>query len=800
MAPWPTLSYGQIRGAAPRPTGPSFAVAEAAGGGFFSGAAKLTEGLAKIADKEQEARDTVAVSDAATRIAGDLDGYRRELDSDADYKSREAKFQTRAKEVYDRELAALSSPRARQAFHLRYNQLSGSIGLQVRHDARDAEIQDARVALDTNNDALLNKALFARSPQEAAAYLDQVKANVHDAVKTGVLPARMAAAELRRTSIKLQAGQASEMIRTNPAGAIAALRDPAQFPHLDANSRQQLLLQAQQRSESLGAQARSEVRAVLADYRAARSSLQPVSPEETLRVERQAKAAGFGRQFAEMKGFFDRVEGYTVGKTLPELRAGVNELEKSGTIADAGVARAVRAQLTAEERQAKAQLDAQYREFERYRSGNEAYPQLDQLLQRAEDYGGAPLRDSIAGRDAYWSRINRAAGEPASAVAGRLDMIENERRRAQDGKLTLEDLEERDALRKALDLKVRQAAEDPAAYARRYYPTIDESIRAADEAGDAVGARRARAALIDAQRREGIPEHRLAVLTKPQLDAAAAGMNSPDPQTRMATADRLRQSLGEDQFRYVRQQFAAADKKLPADIEVLATLPPGASVDRERLALAMRLSRDEAEKNIGRDNLKAIGTRVDSIGDDVQRTFRNTVSGQEYFASLKTVAERMAWLNANQGMDASMASRRAWNEVFYKHWDVSAGVRIPKRNDVPIADPTDVKRRFRETIDTLSRLPVDTEKPAGDQRPESARRAEQVARARRQGFWVTSADDRGAYLFDAPGRAVTVMGNPVYVPFVPAGRSIFEDIADPQALRPDGEGYMLPTPMPGGRP
>jgi len=791
---WPTISYGQVRGGVPQPTGPSFDVAMAQGGGFAGGLAKGLEEIGKWAQREQDARDAVAVSDASMRVTNELDETRRNLDGDADYKGREVKFQAKAKQIYDRELQGLSTPDARRAFHLRYNQLSGSIGLSVRHDARDAEIEDARLALQQNNDAALNKALFARTPEEKKILLDQVRTNIYDAVRTGFVPARMAATMLRQSTIKFQAGEASELIRTSPAAAIAALRDPNQFSHLDATSRQSLMLQAQQRSESLGAQARSELRADISDYRQAREAGQPISPEETARLQTRAKGAGFGPSFDRMKDFYDRVEGYTVGKTLPQLRQAVGDLEKTGTVPDAAVARSVRRQLTAEEREARSQLNDQFKEFEGYRSRGESYPQLTQLLQRAEDYGGPTMAQSVRDRDAFWSRLAAAGNEPASALAGRISMIDRERRAAQSGSLTPEDLEERDALTKALKQKLDLADKDPAAYARRFYPTIDETLRTANEANDAATARLARAALIDAQRQEGIPEHRIALLTKSEADAVEGRLNAPDSRTRIAEVDRLKAAYGPEEWQMVRRQLDAG-KKLPPDVEVLATLPATDPRTRELLSQAFTLERSEVEKNIGRDRVKIITDRVDSSGDDVQRIFRATPGGADYFASLKSAAERLAWLYAtSHGMDDSMASRTAWNDVFYRHWDISTGVRIPKVDGAPLVDPGTIKDRQREMVAALDRLPLDPGTAPGlEGLSEKRRRAMTVDAVRRRGFWVTAPDDRGAYLFAAPGEPVTVGGRPYYMPFAPGvNTSVFEEIAPARQRMLGGDGYPLP--------
>jgi len=522
--------------------------------------------------KRAESRAEMQVGEALMRSSDALETLRVELESDPDTANRHEKFRAKAREVMDREAGAINLPAAREAFRTRGGRVVGSILTQVKNGAAEEEKQMARATLDTANDDLLNKALFAKSPAERAAYLATVDENLQGALKAGTITAVTAHARKRAGLGKFEVAQADMLIKQSPAAAIKALSDPEQFKYLDAPARAKLISQAQARSESLGMQAQASFTHDMTLYTQARAAGQPVDANIEANLRQRAVAMGGVKasHFDTTKRFYDRVEDYA-GRPLPELREAVVKLGQ-GSLEDKQVARAVDKQVTAETRELQKVFQDGLKEFQTIREAGEKAANLPTLLQQASDLGGPQMRESVEALDAYYSRINHArASESAEGVRQRIAMINEDRRSAQGGTLTLQDVQEIGALQRALELKEREAKADSAGYVLKYYPTVAEEFARAAQTGDAEGFARASAAMLEAQRREGIPQQ---LLAKPAAARLEAQLNSPKIEDRLAAVDAARAGFGPDNWPLIKAQLNQG-KDLPPETEVLASLPPG---------------------------------------------------------------------------------------------------------------------------------------------------------------------------------------------------------------------------------
>lgn len=769
-----------------------------------AGLEAVGRGLKTFADLGQkwlDARNTVEVSNSIVEASDQLDAYRGELDRDPDVARREEKFGARMDEVRDRLAGKLSGRHAVDDFTVRYNQLSRSMQLQVRHTARDEELQNFKFDLADSLDKLATKQVFARDEGERRVLQGEAQKAIEEAVRTGRLGALQANTMRKAYLGNVDAAFASEMVRTNPAGAIAALGDPEKFPYLPADRRVALRAMATQRAESLGAQASAELRADVASYGQARQSGQPV-PEnvyQDLLVRSGGPGSKVGRTLVAQREFFDAVDQNTQVQSLPALRASLDRLESSRlpsgpaedpagpkppqqALFDLSVARTVRRQLTAAERTAQRDFHELDREFQTVREKGEPFQRLDDLVRKAAEIdpsGG--LVASVRERNQLYDRLGETRGEPASAVRQRIDVIDA--MRGPDGTLDVARVQERHALVAAYERKAGELAKDPAAAVMRYYPTIAETFQKAEQASqpgaDAVAAaaapdlrRRGFVAMIEAQRREGVPDHKIVLLTHEGVEALRARFLTTEGQARADLVETVRAQYG-DQWSRVQSQLWHG-KPAPADVQVLAGLPDGAVLPKVDVAEAYKITNDQAKEVLGGKRITAIDEAVRAAVAPMAATMVGAPEGPQFMATYQSAIERVARLYAIRGEASdSRAAQLAANRVFFDHWEVVDGVggatvRVPKAGGEPIVPVSAVRAVQRQVIEALGKLDVAVPSAGpGDKSTTEAQRKDMLVRnVRSFGHWMTTADDKGMVLMAGPGLPVRFNdGRALVVPF-----------------------------------
>lgn len=748
------------------------AQSEGAGAGLIGAVADLASTFAK---KRLESRAEADVNDALGRATDELEDLRIKLESDPDTAGRHEKFAQKSAEVLDRELGKISYGPARDAFKARVSRVAGAMRTQVKVAAAEEEKQVARFKLDEGNDDLLNKALFAKVPAERQAYLDAVRANIEGAVKAGTISGIMGHTRLKGGLGKFEVALADQLIRQNPGQAMRALQDPEQFKYLDAPARTKLITAAQGRIESQNLQAQAAFAHDFQLYQQARAHGQPV--DQSIEADLQKRATALGgvklQHFNTTKRFYDRVDTYA-GMSLPELRQASVELGQ-GSLEDKQVARAVDKIITADTREKTKLLNEALATFKQLREAGEQVPNLPDIRRLAEEVGGPTMVESVDALDAYYSRVNFARERlSAENVRKAIDAINTDRREARGGSLTLEDVHELGALHKALELKTKEAKEDGAAYIMKYYPTVAEAFVTAQQSGSAEDFSRASDAMIAAQQREGIAPQ---LLAKPAAERLEAQLNSENVGERLAAVDMAKTVFTPRHWPRIKAQLNKG-KDLPADVEVLAALPPGAVLDRVRLAEAFKLKETEWQKQLGPDkNVLDDATR--SVGATVLRSFMVTPGGAPHADAFLMAARRLSYLNRAQGQTPQQAAANAWDEVFNRHWDLVDGVRVPKVQGVPVIEPARLKTAQDVVLRQLDKLDLlDPVSPELANLTPGQRKAQLVRAVRSYGYWVTDAEERGAFLFAGPNQPVRwADGNPVHLTFDAAATGMFDDVA-----------------------
>lgn len=349
------------------------------------------------------------------------------------------------------------------------------------------------------------------------------------------------------------------------------------------------------------------------------------------------------------------------------------------------------------------------------------------------------------------------------------------------GNATPEDLAKSHALSVAAAAKRQARDADEAGYIVKTYPTIGEQLAQAEKlaaSGDVIEQQRgmdlrrgAWAAMLEAQKREGVADNNLALLNKAQLEQVKSGLQAADTNERVGNVVKLREAYGEYWSLVARQIWQG--KPAPPDVQVIAALPQGAALPREAVVEAFKLSDEDNKRMLG-------GSVVQQIRDDVRErtaelasTMARAPDGPKFIATYQEAIAKVAELYVIRGeKNAGQAVVRAANDLFHDHYVMApavngVAVRIPKVNGIAAADPSDVSRA-QQTV--MAQLPnMDLLLP-GEGRMQGLTETQQKARLvqviRSSGYWMTTAGEGGMALLAGPGQYVRFAdGSPVVMPF-----------------------------------
>lgn len=715
-----------------------------------------------IVDKFSQARNAVAVSNAVVDSSTELELYRGELDKDGDYAGRAAKFTTRMEQVRQAKLDKLNDGRARDDFNLQFNRVAKSMRLGVIQGARDEELQHFKLKLGENLDQLATQSVLARNPQERASLMQSADDAIVDAVKTNRLTAVQAHTLKRAYLGKVDGALASELIRQNPAGAIQALGDPEQFKYLDASQRVQLRSQAQQRSESLSAQARAELSYDVQEFTQALSAGAPVSQQDYEALRKRAGAnSAIGTRLTKTWDFFQRVNVETADKNIPQLAAAIGRLTTGAPTTHDG--------------------------YEPRKNGDGSLStELSITVTDPRLNGGRPTNIPSLWRgkevdqgEAIGNALRSGRSFPSFDTVDQATTAAEERSRQlaqtlqQTRAPSVQDLNVARALKTALDRKVAERDRDPAAYALKYYPTVNESLVQAQEAqqsGDALAQNeapdlrnRAWRTMIEVQRSEGVPEHRISLLTHAQAEDIRNRVNSAQPQQQVDLVQGLREQYGE-MWPRVHAQLDA-EKKLAPAAAVIAALPQGANLPLATIAEAGKITDKQATEILGTKRIGTIDEAVRSQVTAMAGTMLPAPGGAETLATFQSIAEKVARLYVMRGADEASAARRATSDVFYDHWEVLDTLRVPKQGGQPVVPASAVRAMQSQVIDALPKMDLAVPRPERGM-TEAAAKDALLRNVRSFGTWMTTADDKGMVLMAGPGLPVRFAdGKPLIVPF-----------------------------------
>jgi hypothetical protein len=164
-------------------------------------------------------------------------------------------FRRRAMEIAAEVGETIPYRDARQSWMANAESILAPREVNVRRDAFERGRQARLAELTSANETHANAAALARNPVERETALALGREAIAAAVAAGDLNPAQARQMEDRFNTSVSTARIVQMMTTNPGGAIAALQDPAQTPGLDADRRASLIMQAQNRQQSMAAQA-----------------------------------------------------------------------------------------------------------------------------------------------------------------------------------------------------------------------------------------------------------------------------------------------------------------------------------------------------------------------------------------------------------------------------------------------------------------------------------------------------------------------------------------------------------------
>ncbi|KQW22150.1 hypothetical protein ASC80_01765 [Afipia sp. Root123D2] len=206
--------------------------------------------LGAIATKINEATQHTKATEAMSGFLDDTDRLTKTYLDDKDYATAENRFRNDLEAAKAKHLENIDDPQLRSRTELMMRRSGIEAGGTIRVNALTKQKDITVAGLDTFENNSLRRAISAPSDVARVAVIDEYGAEVNRAVEAGWIDHRTAVQRGLNFSRQLQNADAMSAIQKDPAGALARLQDPAQFPALDPVTRQAYITQAIERGDN----------------------------------------------------------------------------------------------------------------------------------------------------------------------------------------------------------------------------------------------------------------------------------------------------------------------------------------------------------------------------------------------------------------------------------------------------------------------------------------------------------------------------------------------------------------------
>lgn len=201
--------------------------------------------LHAVATKLQDGQQHTLASQGMEQFLTANQGLKQKYVDDPDYENAETNYRNDSASAQRDALANISDPtlRARTSLEMTRVGLSSANDVRTAQVARQGDINIA--ANDTLTQTSLTEAVTAPSPQERAAAIDRVSADLERLQAAGWIDAKTAVGRFKAFSGQLDQADAMALVNKNPAAAVDALKRPDTFASLDPVRRESLIIAAQ---------------------------------------------------------------------------------------------------------------------------------------------------------------------------------------------------------------------------------------------------------------------------------------------------------------------------------------------------------------------------------------------------------------------------------------------------------------------------------------------------------------------------------------------------------------------------
>ncbi|HSX89014.1 MAG TPA: hypothetical protein VLG17_13615, partial [Pseudomonas sp.] len=293
----------------------------------------------------------------------------------------------------------------------------------------------------------------------------------------------------------------------------------------------------------------------------------------------------------------------------------------------------------------------------------------------------------------------------------------------------------------------REREADPATYAVKYSPTLQQAWQAAQE-GDPAATAAYAAATIAEQERLGVTKPKL--LPQRQADAIVSQFSNTEDGG--ANSAELIGSLQQQWGKNWPTVFSQMQKDLPG-----AALVIGTGVDENTAATLARLAplkTEELKKGLPSTGVKAVKDQLNESMAAFRETLGNQVGGERTFATMYSEAERLALSGMAQGKSPKDATETAVSALVDSRYSVRGTWRAPIDIDADLIERgTELAVETIDPADLLFAAPKGVSEEFAKERVKSA-----IAK---DSYWVTLPDESGLALYYGGSAVLSKDGQPV---------------------------------------
>lgn len=288
---------------------------------------------------------------------------------------------------------------------------------------------------------------------------------------------------------------------------------------------------------------------------------------------------------------------------------------------------------------------------------------------------------------------------------------------------------------------------DPATYAAKYSPALQQAWQAASQ-GDPAAAEAYAAATIAEQQRLGVQQPN--ILPQKQADAIANQFaNTSDGG---ANSAQLIQELQQQWGKHWPLVYKQLQNKLPGAAMVIGT-----GIDEQTAATLARISDlkpSELKKGLDSTDTKAANDSLNEAMAPFRATLASLAGGDRTYTTMRNEAEKLVYAYMGSGISYKDAVDRAVQALIEQKYTIKGTWRAPKQYDADlIEDGAAMAKQALDASELLFRAQPGVSEDFAKERVKAA--------INKDGYWVTLPDESGLALYYGGEAVLSKDGEPI---------------------------------------